>query len=98
MSKVDVTKPYPLQQLPKDIAKEMLLDWTLLADIQVSDDNVRYKKMLNSIYLNTLAMGFTSQYANLLLTKVRLFVPPEDTDYSWNKLYPKLLKPAKSGL
>jgi len=88
MSTVDLTKPYELQEgLPKKIKKSELNKFERLKDFDINVNNIRYRKMINSIILTLLGTGYSVEQVKYLIKELQIFTPPETTDINWMKLY-----------
>lgn len=93
ITQVDVSKPYPIHELPTTFDDTLLKDWTKLGELDIHVNSARDSKMISHLFLTLLAMGYAAEYANILIKQIKLFREPDDTDKSWQKLYSRVLVP-----
>ena len=94
LDKVDLTKNFKLQDgLPSKIKKSDLLKYDRLNEADIKVKNIRYRKMINTLILALLSLGYNKDKIKSLIKGIMIFNPPEDEGLNWSQLYRKAMKP-----
>lgn len=92
---VNLKMPFTLHITPfKKINKKIQSNVELIDSCKVKCEQIRYQKMINSLFITLLSVGIEVEEANRLLGLVNVFIPMEGSTGDWAYIFHRVLREA----